>query len=343
MVAKQYTVDIAVTGFTLNKTAVSVSGKAEVTLTATVVPASANVKRILWTPDAADAGVSKVEPSSDGKTFKLTTTGVSDVAAEATVTYGQALSTKAASCKITVSQVPETNVSASPAALSIPAGRTAVLKAVVAPANASFEKVDFYFNKDSTAIAVPGSADGVVANADSITIEAKDTGEGKSETITLVTKNGLRTTCTVTVTAASSKVAAPVFDAADGAVFTKDGDSDRTVHLSSATKDAVFSYTLNGASGTGSSIVIPENTTAVVVAWATKSGLQKSDTVTATFTSATAVQSIELDKHSATITGKDTEELTAALTPSTAKNRALTWKSNDASVATVGAEARRRQ
>jgi uncharacterized protein YjdB len=333
-VAGEYAVDIAVTDFTLDKTAVTVNGKAEVTLTAKVLPANANVKRIDWTPAATGASVSKIEPSSDGKTFKLTTTGTSDVTAEATVTYGNAPATKKASCKITVNQVRETGVSASPATLSIPAGRTAVLKAVVAPANASYEKVNFYFNKDTAAIAVAGASDGVVADRDSITIEAKEAGEGKSETITLVTKNGLRATCTVTVTAASSKVAAPVFDAADGAVFTKTGAADRTVHLTSATKDAVFAYTINGVPGTGSSIEIPENTTAVVVAWATRAGLQKSDTVTATFASATAVTGVDLGG-AITIAGKDTHEITAVLAPLTAKNKALAWKSNDTSVATV--------
>ena len=329
LVAKEYTVDIAVTGFTLDKAAVSVSGKAEVELTATVVPESANVKGIAWTT-AGDV----FKKSSDGKAFKLTTNGTSDVTAEATVTYGSASATRKASCKITVSPVPETSVSASPAALSIPAGRTAVLKAVVTPDNASFEKVNFYFDKDSEAIAVPGSADGVVANADSITVEARDGGEGKSETITLVTKNGLRATCTVSVTAASSKVAAPAFDAADGKVFTGAGAADRTVHLTSATAGAAFAYTLNGAPGTGSSIEIPENTTAVVVAWAKKDGLQNSDTVTATFTSATAVTGIELGSGIA-IAGKGTQDLTATLNPATAKNKALTWKTNDATVATV--------
>jgi len=328
-VAKEYTVDIAVTGFTLDKTAVSVSGKAEVELTATVVPESANVKGIAW---ATTGDVFK--KSSDGKTFKLTTNGTSGVTADATVTYGSASATRKASCKITVSPVPETSVSASPAALSIPAGRTAVLKAVVTPDNASFEKVDFYFDKDSEAIAVPGSADGVVANSDSITVEARDGGEGKSETITLVTKNGLRATCTVSVTAASSKVAAPAFDAADGKVFTGAGAADRTVHLTSATAGAAFAYTLNGAPGTGSSIEIPENTTAVVVAWAKKDGLQNSDTVTATFTSATAVTGIELGGGIA-IAGKGTQDLTATLNPATAKNKALTWETNDATVATV--------
>ena len=336
-VAQQYSVDIAVTDFTLDKTAVTVNGKAEVVLTATVIPASANVKGIEWTPNAAGDNVSRVEPSADGKTFRLTTTGVSGVVtAEATVSYGneEPATKKAASCKITVKQVTETGVSASPATLSIPAGRTAVLKAVVAPANATYEKVNFYFNKDSKAIAVAGATDGFVANQDSIVIEAKETGEGMTETITLVTTNGLRSTCKVTVTAASIKVATPVFDVADGTVFTKTGVSDRTVHLSSATKGADFAYTINGVSHTGSTIEIPENTTAVVVAWATKDGLQKSDTVTATFTSATAVTGVELVDTIA-ITGKDTHVITAVLDPPTAKNKALTWKSNDASVATV--------
>ena len=337
-VSQKYTVDIAVTDFTLDKTAVTVNGKAEVVLTAKVVPANANVKRIDWTPGSGNANVSKVVPSLDGKTFKLTTSGVSDVTAEATLTYGNTPATKKASCKITVNQVPETGVSASPATLSIPAGRTAVLKAIVTPANATYEKANFYFNKDSAAIRVAGAVDGVVEDRDSITIEAKDAGEGKSETITLVTKNGLRATCMVTVTAASSKVAAPVFDVADGTVFTKTGASDRTVHLTSATKDAVFAYTINGAPGTGSSIVIPENSTAVVVAWATKSALQKSDTVTATFTSATAVTGVELGG-TITIAGKGTHVLTATLNPATAKNKALTWKSNDATVATVAQKA----
>ncbi len=333
-VAQQYTVDIAVTGFTLDKTAVTVSGKAEVVLTASVVPASANVKRIDWTPGAANESVSKVETSADGKIFKLTTTGVSDVKAEATVTYGNTPATRKASCRITVNQVRETGVSASPATLSIPAGRTAVLKAVVVPSNATYEKVNFYFNKDTTAIQVAGATGGVVEDRDSIVIEARDTGEGKTETITLVTKNGLRATCAVTVTASSSKVAAPVFDKPDGTVFTKTGASDRTVVLTSATKDAVFAYTVNGKPGTGSDIVIPENTTAVVVAWATKSGLQKSNTVTATFSSATAVTGIDLGGV-ITMNGKDTSELTATLNPTTAKNKAISWQSNDTTVATV--------
>ena len=337
-VSEQYTVDIAVASFTLDKTAVTVSGKAEVVLTAKVVPENANIKRIEWTPDTANAGVSMVEASRDGRTFKLKTTGALDVNAEATVTYGSASATRKAGCKISVSQVPETGVSASPTALSIPAGRTAVLRAVVAPSNATHEKVDFYFDQDSKVLTVAGSEDGVVKDEDAITIEARETGEGKSETITLVTKNGLRATCTVTVTAASSRVAAPAFDKVPGTVFAKPDEADRTVHLTSTTKDASFYYTLNGVLGSGSSIVIPENTTAVVVAWAAKDGLQRSDTVTATFASATAVTSVDLGDD-IEITGKDTRTITATLNPETAVNRALTWKSNDPTVATVAQKA----
>ncbi len=171
---------VSVTGVKLNKTSLTLTEKNTATLTATVVPADANNKKVTWS--SSDSSVAKVD--ANGKV-----TAVKSGKAIITVTTEDGK--KTATCTVTVSALPEktvsvTGVKLNKTSLTLTEKDTATLTATVAPANASNKKVTWSSSNSSVAK--------VDANGKITAVKS-----GKA-TITVTTEDGKKTTtCTVTV------------------------------------------------------------------------------------------------------------------------------------------------
>ena len=168
---------VAVTGVTLNKTALTLETGASETLTATVAPAEATNKKVTWKSDKPE--IASVD--ANGKV-----TGVA--AGETTITVTTEDGGKTATCKVTVkaAAVAVTGVTLNKTALTLNIGASETLSATVAPADATNKKVTWK------------SSDAAVASVDA---NGKVTGVKAGEaTITVTTEDGGKTaTCKVTV------------------------------------------------------------------------------------------------------------------------------------------------
>ena len=168
---------VAVTGVTLNKTALTLNIGANETLTATVAPADATNKKVTWKSDKPE--IATVD--ANGKV-----TGVA--AGEATITVTTEDGGKTATCKVTVSatSVAVTGVTLNKTELTLETGGSETLTATVAPADATNKKVTWK------------SSDAAVATVDTNgKVTAVKAGEA---TITVTTEDGGKTaTCKVTV------------------------------------------------------------------------------------------------------------------------------------------------
>ncbi len=140
---------VSVTGVTLDKTSVVLDKGSSTTLTATVLPANATDKEVVWSTSD-----SKVATVSNGK---VTATGPGD----ATITVTTSDGGRTATCRITVldSDVKVTSVSLDKANLNLSKGDTAKLTTTVLPANASNKGV-IWSTSDSGIATV--SSDGTV-------------------------------------------------------------------------------------------------------------------------------------------------------------------------------------
>ena len=303
--------EVNVTGVTLNKATLTLIEGASETLTATVAPADATNQKVTW--KSSNAAVATVDATGKVTAVK---------AGEATITVTTEDGAKTATCKVTVkaATVAVTGVTLNKSALTLIAGASETLTATVAPANATNKKVTW---KSSNAAVATVDAAGKVT--------AVKAGEA---TITVTTEDGAKTAaCKVTVTMPVS-----------GVTLNK------------------TALTLNiGANETLTATVAPANATNKKVTW------KSSNAAVATVDANGKVTAVKAGEATITVTTEDggktatckvtvkpnlvseitlaalaiyvgeSKAITATVKPDDATNKALTWKSSDATVATVDA------
>ena len=130
----------AVTGLTLEPTAISLQVGETAVLTATVEPAAATNKKVWWS--SSDSNVVAVDEEGG-----LTAVGVGEAYVTARTDEGNFSDY----CVVTVSPVPVTGVTLDQTAISLDVGETAVLTATVLPANATNRNVSW--QSDDIAVA----------------------------------------------------------------------------------------------------------------------------------------------------------------------------------------------
>ena len=165
---------IAVTGVSLDKTAVSLLVNETAQLKATVAPADADNKRVTWT-------------SSDNNVAEVSVTGVVTAKANgtATITAKTTDGGFTATCTVTVSSIEVTGIDISATSASLNLGEQLVLAVELLPENASNKNVMWTTSNESVAIVNNG------------VVTALKAGEA---VITATTVSGnLRANCTVTV------------------------------------------------------------------------------------------------------------------------------------------------
>jgi hypothetical protein len=178
--------DVEVSSVTLNKTALTLVEGAGERLTATVQPAGATDKEVSWS--ASPQSVATVDASGN-------VTAVS--AGSAVVTVTTRSGGKTATCDVTVNAatVAVTGIAITPAAdVSVEAGKTVTLSAIVSPDNATVKGVTWssLHTAISTVNAQSGEVTGISAGAATIRATAAD-------------GSGVTADKTVTVTAATEK------------------------------------------------------------------------------------------------------------------------------------------
>lgn len=159
------TVVVPVTGVTLDKTTHTMPDGTTVSLVATVAPADATNKAVIWT--SSDATVATVSDAGLVTALKPGTTTITATSA--------ADNTKSATCGVTVTAVAVTGVTLNKDATSIVTGLTETLIATIAPANATNKAVTWTTSNAAVAtVSNTGVVTAVAAGNANITVTTAD-------------------------------------------------------------------------------------------------------------------------------------------------------------------------
>ena len=301
---------VAVSGISLDKTALSlVVGDTEV-LTAAVMPADATDKTVTWT--SSDTAIATVENGI--VTAKKAGTAV----VIATTSNG-----KAATCTVTVrnSSVIAAGVTLDKSTMSLVVGNMGVLTATVVPDDTTDKSVMWSSSDPSVATVENGRVTAV--------------GEGTA-TITVTTSNGKTATCTVTVTTSVIDVTGVTLNKTELSL-TVGGSATltATVTPADATDTSVTWYSSNPSVVTvENGVVTARGAGSAIVTVTTSNGKTAFCTVTVR-TPAVDVTGVTLNKTELSLTVGESATLTATLTPANATVKTVTWRSSDALVITV--------
>ena len=291
-------------------------GKSE-TLTAKVEPSDATNQNVKWESNNPDI----VTVEQDG-TVRAVSAGEATIKVAAQDGSGQY-----AECKVTVSAPtkPVTNVSLNKTELELAVGDTEKLTAKVEPSDATNQKVTWESNATNIA---------TVDNNGAVTAKA-------AGTATITAKAGEQTaTCTVTVTKADVAVESVTLNPTTLTLEKgSTGKLTATVEPSDATNQNVTWESSNNEVATvgqdGTVTAVKEGTAAITVKTAdgnyqaTCAVTVKPQNVLVTHILVTGTASLYVG---------DTAKLTAKVEPTNATNPAVTWSSNNESVATVGTD-----
>ena len=218
-----------------------------------------------------------------------------------------------------------TGVTLDQTSLNMTEGESVTLKATVAPSTATDKAVSWKSNNEAAATV-----------ADDGTVKAVGAGNA---TITVTTKDGSKTAeCKVTVKAATVAVTGVSLD--KSSLDMTVGDSKTLTAIvapSTATNKAVSWKSSNTAAATVSDdgtvkAVGAGNATITVT---TKDGSKTAECKVTVKAATVAVTSVTLDESELKLKVGKTYTLTATVAPSTATNKAVSWKTSNDKVATV--------
>ena len=294
---------VEVSSVELNKTELSLVKGASETLIATVNPADATNKTIIW--DSRDASVASVD--GDGK--------VTALAGGTTVITAMA-SGKVASCTVTVS-VPVESLSLDQTSVILAENESITLTATVGPADATDKTVTWSSSNPAIATVEDGKVTAIKEGSATITAKA---GEKSA-------------TCQVTVKKSAIPVESISLDQTSLSLIS--GESER---LTATVKpDNATDKTVTWSSSNTSVVDVDqqgevrayESGTAVITA---KAG-DKSATCTVTVT--VPVDRITLDRAAVSLKVGESVKLTATIKPADATDKTITWSSSNPAVAKV--------
>lgn len=307
--------NIAVTGISLGKTAMTLTiGEAE-KLTANITPANATNRIVAWSSNATNIAT----VSSDG-TVTAIATGTAVVTAT-TVDGG-----KVAACNVTVNgaAVPVTSVSLNKGAISIEVGGKETLTATVLPRDASNKNLKWSSSNTAVATVSGGTVTALTTGMTTIAVTTDDGGKTASCTVSVVTK-------LVPVTGVSLNSSSLNLQVGNS------GQLVATVSPGNATNRSVNWSSLDMGVAT-----VDENGKVTAVAPGsvkiTAQTVDGSKTATCNITVIPVqipVSGVSLNESSVNLPLDDAIRLTATVLPENATNKNITWSSSNTSVASV--------
>jgi len=303
--------EIAVTGVSLNKTALTLAEGSSETLVATVSPSGATNKKVTWT--SSNSTVASVD-----QTGKVT----ANEAGNATITVETEDGSFTATCEVTVTAVYHvTGVALNKTQLNLNVGASETLTPTVSPSNATDKSVTWSSSNSSVAsVSTNGTVTAVAAG---------------SATITVTTNDGNKTaTCTVTV----SEVAVTSVTLSKTSTTLVRGGSETltaTVLPANATNKNITWSSSNSSIASVSNGTV----TAVAAGSATITATSQADSNKKASCTVTVnpkgVISISLNKTELALNVDQSDKLTVTFNPTDADDQAITWSTSNSSIATV--------
>jgi uncharacterized protein YjdB len=309
--------EVPVTGVSLNKTAATISVNGSEQLNYTVTPSNALNKNVTW--NSSNTAVAVV----DSKTGIVTGISAGNAVITLTTEDGQLTS----SCSITVQNgvIEVTGISLGKLSATVSVNGSEQLIANIVPPNATNKAVTWRSNDASVAV-VDGN--GVVTGISAGTA-----------VITLATEDGqLTSSCTVTVQDEVIAVTGISLNKISATVSVNGSEQlAANVAPSNATDKAVIWRSNDASTATvdQNGLVTGISAGTATITATTEDGQFTSACSITVQDAAIAVTGVSPNKTAATISVNGSEQLTANITPPNATDKAVTWRSNDASVATV--------
>ena len=299
---------VPVTSVTLDRTELELTVGDETQLVATVSPADATDKTLLWLSSNPMA----VSVDQDGRLKAL-----SEGSAVVTASAGG----KSATCRITVKKavIPVGSVSLDRIVLSLEAGQSTTLVATVSPADATDKTVTW--SSSDASVATVGQ-DGLVTAVKEGTAVITAAAGGKSATCEVTVRKKVIPVTAVSISRTSLQLIKGQSESLTATVSPADA-TDKTVTWSSS--DA----TVVSVDQTGKVTALKGGAATV-----TASAGEYSATCRVTVT--VPVTGISLDRTALSLEATQTTTLVATVSPSDATDKSVTWSSSNASVATVG-------
>ncbi len=299
---------VPVTGITLSDESLELGLHGQVQLVATVSPANASNKSVIWFSDNANiasvSGSGLVTGNSGGSTH------INAVSQDGGFQ---------ARCSINV-KVPVTGIVLTPVTLRIDKGTTSDLEVAVVPEQASDKRITW--SSSNQAVATVGVDDGVVTGV----------GAGSAIITASTVDGGFQATCEVTVwspvtrlTISPALVSIPVGGYADLQVEIEPADASNPALNFLSTNKSVATVTSAGrVSGISPGV-------ASVIAMS----LDTFKTATATIVVLVPVASVSLNKSALSLVENETHKLIASVLPENAEDKQVVWESTNGAVATV--------
>lgn len=299
--------NVPVTSVSLNQQTAEMLVGETVQLKATVLPAEATDKSVIW--------------ASSNKSVAMVENGTVVAIAEGSTTITASSGGKSATCSVIVKKktVDVTSVELNKTELALVEGDSETLTATVKPNDATDKTVTW------------SSSDSSVAKVDDGKVTAIKEGE-----TTVTVKAGTKTaTCKVTVS--KKVIAVESIELDKTSIDLVEGDSETltaTVKPDNATDKTVTWNTSDSAIATvenGKVFTVKEGETTITA----KAGDKSATCKVIVNKKVIAVESIALNKTSLDLVEGDSETLTATVKPDNATDRTVTWSTSDVSIAKV--------
>ena len=295
---------VAVVSISLDRESITMEEEGSTTLVATVKPDDATDKSVTWS--SSNTSIATVDQSGKVTAVK-----------EGSATITARASNKQATCSVTVKKkvIAVTSVTLNKTELSLNKGQSETLTATVKPDNATDKSVTW--SSSNTAVATVDSNGKVTAVA------------GGNATIT-AKAGDQQATCAVTVSVPLESISLNKTELALNkgqsetltATVKPDDATDKTVTWSSSNENVAF-------------VDAQGKVTALSGGNATITAKAGDKQATCAVTVTIPVESITLDKTTATLEEGESVTLMATITPEDATNKSITWTSSDNSIATV--------
>jgi len=297
---------VNVSSVSISKASAELSVGQTLQLSATVSPSNATSKTVAWS--SSNAGIASVS-----------NTGLVTALKEGTATITASAGGKSATCQVTVTKaaVEVSSVSVDVSSVTLTPGETLTVKVTVNPSDATDQDIAFTSSDESVATV---SKDGTVTAVGVGTATITVTAGGKSTTFT-VTVNPIEVT---SITLGLTSVTIIKGQSATlTATLSPDNATDKTVTWTSS-DESVATVSSGG--------VVNALSVGTAVITATSGNVSARCTVTVI---PVPVESVTIDKTSATISIGETIQLSATISPSDAAVQTVTWSSSDTSIASV--------
>ena len=304
---------VLVQGVSLNATSMELTEGQSATLVATVSPSNAEHKTVTWI--TSNESVARV---IDGMVIAMKS-------GKATITVKTDDGGKTASCEVTVIPMVTRVVSVSldRTSATLTEGEELTLTATINPENASNKNVTWTSSDSSVASVSDGKVTALKAGSATITVKTED--------------GGKTATCNVTVSPKVYPVGSVSLDRTSATLT--EGDElilTATVNPENASNKNVTwtSSDSSIASVTDGKVTALKAGSATITVKTEDGGKTATCNVTVS-PKVYPVESVSLDRTSATLTEGDELTLTATINPDNASNKNVTWTSSDSSIASV--------